>query len=60
MIRDEERLGRSPRNPGNCFLYGRVCEFHEVCSGCGSLDDETRFKKLDNLHPELDLSNNGN
>ena len=58
MIRDEERLGRAPRNPGNCFMYGRTCEFHEVCSGCGSLDDETRFRKLDNLHPELDLSNN--
>jgi hypothetical protein len=58
MIRDEERLGRAPRNPNQCFMYGRTCEFHEVCSGCGSLDDETRFKKLDNLHPELDLSNN--
>ena len=58
MIRDEERLGRAPRNPGNCFLYSRTCEFFDVCSGCGSLDDEIMFKKLDNLHPELDLSNN--
>jgi hypothetical protein len=57
MIRDETRLGRAPRNPGNCHLYGRTCAFFEICSGCGSLDDETKFKKLDSVHPELDLSN---
>jgi PD-(D/E)XK nuclease superfamily len=54
MIREETRLGRAPRNPGNCFLYGRMCEFFDVCSGCGSLDDETRFTKLDSVHPELE------
>ena len=54
MIREETRLGRNPRNPGNCFTYGRTCEFLDVCSGCGSLDDETRFTKLDSVHPELE------
>jgi hypothetical protein len=53
MIRDEARLGRAPRNPSNCHVYGRTCDFHEVCSGCASLDDETKFKKLDSVHPEL-------
>jgi hypothetical protein len=57
MVRDEERLGRAPRNPGNCFLYGRTCEFHSVCSGCGSLDDETKFKKLESVHAELSTEN---
>ena len=54
MIREETRLGRNPRNPGNCFLYGRTCEFFDLCSGCGSLDDETKFIKLDSVHPELE------
>ena len=54
MIREETRLGRAPRNPGNCFLYGRTCDFFDICSGCGSLEDETRFTKLDSVHPELE------
>ena len=53
MIRDEARLGRAPRNPSYCFMYGRTCDFHEVCSGCASLDDATKFKALDSVHPEL-------
>jgi len=57
MIRDGERLGRNPRNPGQCFTYGRVCEFFSLCCGMSNLDDETKFKKLDNVHPELCLSN---
>lgn len=46
----------APRNPDACFRYGhgRPCEFYDVCSGAASLDDDTRFRKLDNLHPELD------
>lgn len=56
MMRDEERLSRSPRNPGNCFKYGSTCEMFDVCAGCASLDDETKFTKLDSVHPEL-LSN---
>ena len=53
MMRDESRLGRSPRNPSHCFHYGSTCEMFDVCSGCASLDDETRFKRLDSVHPEL-------
>jgi hypothetical protein len=25
-----------------------------VCSGIADLDDESRFRRLDNVHPELD------
>lgn len=53
MIRDEARLGRAPRNPSNCFMYGRTCEMLDACSGCASLDDVTKFQKLDSVHPEL-------
>jgi hypothetical protein len=57
MIRECERLGRSPRNPDACFLYHRICDFHPVCSGCGSLDDDTAFQRLVNVHPELGNDN---
>lgn len=53
MLRDEARLGRAPRNPSNCFKYGSACEMFDVCSWCASLDDETKFKKLESVHPEL-------
>lgn len=53
MLRDEARLGRAPRNPSNCFKYGSACEMFDVCAGCASLEDETKFKQLDSVHPEL-------
>lgn len=53
QLRESERIGRFPRNPGACLQYGRTCPFLGVCSGEASLDDPTQFKKLDNPHPEL-------
>jgi hypothetical protein len=55
MMRDEERLQRAPRNPDACFLYNRQCEFYGVCAGYESLDDETKYEKLETMHPELGL-----
>jgi hypothetical protein len=46
----------SPRNPAACFQWNRACEFLGPCSGTESLDDEARFARLDNVHPELELS----
>lgn len=53
QLREADRLGRYPRNPGACLQYGRTCAFLGVCSGEASLDDPTQFRKLDNPHPEL-------
>lgn len=52
-LREDERLGRSPRNPDACMAYGRECSFLDVCSGMASLDDTTRFQRLTMVHPEL-------
>lgn len=41
------------RNADACFRFGRTCEFYPVCSGAGSLDDETQYHKLPSVHPEL-------
>jgi hypothetical protein len=57
MIRECARLERAPRNPDACFLYHRICDFHPVCSGCGSLNDETSYQRLVNVHPELENDN---
>jgi len=49
-----QRGGLAPHNPDACFRYGRACEFYDHCSGAASLDDESRFRKLSNVHPELE------
>lgn len=58
MIRECARLERAPRNPDACFLYHRTCDFHPVCSGCGSLDDDVSYQRLVNVHPELMSNDN--
>lgn len=56
QIRASATAEHAPRNPGNCFEYGKTCEFHGVCSGVQSLDDETLFRRTENPHEELSLN----
>lgn len=53
LVRKAKSAQLWPRNPNACHTYGRPCAFIDVCSGVASLDDDTRFQKLQNLHPEL-------
>lgn len=53
MIRESHAADRWPRNPNSCVRYGSKCEFLEVCCGEISLDDATRFRRLENTNPEL-------
>jgi hypothetical protein len=53
MIRETKKADRAPRNPDACFLWGRPCDFYDVCCGIASLDDAERFKRLESVHPEL-------
>jgi hypothetical protein len=42
-----------PRSPGSCHRYGRPCDFLPVCSRYGSLDDESKYRKITHMHEEL-------
>ncbi len=53
LIQLTGRKGIAPRNVEQCHAYGRECEYLAVCAGMGSLDDETKFRKLTDVHPEL-------
>lgn len=53
ILRESQLAQRAPKNPDACIAYGRTCAFFDVCSGAASLDDPLRFKRLDNIHPEL-------
>lgn len=53
LIREARNEGRHPRNPDACSRYGSQCPFWSVCGGEASLDDETRFRRVDNVHEEL-------
>jgi hypothetical protein len=52
-MREAEIVGRHPRNPDACQRYGRVCAFFDVCCGTASLDDTTRFHRVEKVHQEL-------
>jgi hypothetical protein len=53
MIRETKKADRAPRNPDACFLYNRPCDFYDVCCRTASIEDETRFRRLASVHPEL-------
>jgi hypothetical protein len=52
-IRENALDGRIPRNTDSCVRYGRTCGFLPVCSGEASIEDATRFARVDHVHPEL-------
>lgn len=52
-IRDNEMAGRHARNPDACTRFGRTCSYFDVCTGVASLDDPQRFRREENVHPEL-------
>lgn len=56
LIREGDRAHRYPRNPGNCEAYHRICDYFDVCTGAASLDDPSRFRRVETAHEEL---NNG-
>lgn len=52
-IRESELAHRAPRNPDGCWRYGSACPYWDACTGTASLDDETRFRKVESVNPEL-------
>lgn len=52
-LRENHLAGRAQRNPEACVRNGRLCPFFDVCTGVASLDDETRFRRTADVHPEL-------
>ena len=53
LIQITARKGIAPRTVSACHSYGRECEYLAVCESRGSLDDETKFRKLADPHVEL-------
>jgi len=52
-LRENELAGRAQRNPDACEMYGKLCPFFDACCGAASLDDPSRFRKSEVVHPEL-------
>lgn len=53
QLRESKLAGRHPRNPDACVRWGRPCPFFDVCSGEASLEDTTRFRRIEKVNPEL-------
>lgn len=56
QIRSSASAEHTARNPNACFMYGRTCEYLSACDGTASLDDETKFTRVANVHQELSLA----
>jgi len=54
LIREAELANRHPRNPDSCRMWSRFCEYFDVCTGAASLDDASRFRKVESANEELD------
>ena len=52
-IRAGQVRGVAPRNPDACMAFNRCCEYWPVCTGEASLDDAGRYRRVENVHPEL-------
>lgn len=48
--------GRHPRSPHSCRNYHRFCEYFDVCTRTASLEDQTRFVRVEGPHSELECS----
>src|SRR5262249_35174959 len=49
-----EMRGFYPRNPDACMRYGRTCEYFNVCSGAGDINDDSQFRTSEKAHEELE------
>jgi hypothetical protein len=53
LMKASAAAGHNPRNVDSCFDFNRRCEFFEICTRAGSLDDAEKFRKSDRKHEEL-------
>lgn len=51
-IREDRKNGWAPKNPRACHHFG-TCSFWGVCTGTERLDNQDKFQRLANVHPEL-------
>jgi hypothetical protein len=52
-LRENELAKRAQRNPESCSRNGKLCPFFDVCTGQASIDDQSRFRRVADVHPEL-------
>lgn len=47
-------VGQAPRNPEACVRGRMTCPYLPLCAGEASVEDTSRFRRLPNVHPELE------
>lgn len=48
-----DKSGHHARNVDACERFGRMCPYWDVCCGTASLEDPTRFRRVTEMHEEL-------
>lgn len=46
-----------PQHSHQCFAHGSPCQYLPICEGTASARDETRYRRLRVIHPELETTN---
>lgn len=54
LLQESRVAGFAPRNTASCFTWGKPCPYWAHCAEGASLDDTTKFRKLEHVHPELE------
>lgn len=52
-IHETKLAGHYSRNPDSCFLFGRPCEFHDVCWAGADINDPNMFRAARSANEEL-------
>lgn len=52
-MREDRAAGIYPRNVNACERYNRLCGYFAYCTHAATLEDETMYRRVDNVHPEL-------
>ena len=53
VLDQAKKAGAAPRNKNACTRWNRLCPYFDCCTGTDTLDNPLKFRKLENLHPEL-------
>jgi hypothetical protein len=53
LMRESVNANIAPKNPDACHRFGTPCQFWEVCTGQASLEDSSRFVRVENVNQEL-------
>lgn len=54
-MQEDDASKRFPKNPDACAMYGKPCPYLPICNRESNASDETMYRRIESVHPELTL-----